>query len=931
MTISFWLGLVTALLNLHPLGEAWKGLGGTLRLVQTRFGIFAPEAAALLMCAGAAFAFDEKAIETAAWATAYSTMVLVWQSAAAGLVIIVIGAVLLAAALWEVGFLIHAAVALAFLPLALVTTVTSGLTLTRAEQVFGFVGSRWELIRQFVPEAYPHQGADKYAAASYGPMAQAGVSGILLAVLLWASALMHLHCASIQMSIGPELWALQAAAEGAAASKRRPLPPHEEGVEVTWGSLLEALLAVGARLTGRKVESHRYSYTFSRPPPTGAAAPGVWNEGAPGSSSSSGISAGAYSEGAVLHDISLGGFGDRSGGREVISTASSQGIESPTAGGGGYAGSVGAPPTPIASRLSALGSTLTPPPGAFRAAAFARLSGASARTKRSKHASSASMRLSSSASATGGFDSPSKATTYGLLSPGGGTFSSTQQQGQGPAFFAGGTAAYFGYLGPQIPEAELEDKVAPIGCADFTRAVSVEGVAAWVAHRTCIVGFAIAAIVALAGLGGGMTVLELKGRCGVLARDSVSVTYAKSFSLADANRNTIYITNNYPFGSIEVAAPHLDSRDNNFTVEVTSYAPSADGLLSFGAFDLSTNISSFSTEGDDDTLHGFEFVHITFSPPPGAETSCQGLRIVLSSVFYANYVIVSKSAFVNVTGDLSEISDGVYTSKTFTSMTVASESAPVLLTNLHVEPADLIEPEAGVPVGLSVTSRSGDVTLTNIFATRPTVRTSGTIRSSNVISTAPLLGCRTEDEDGKIVPAICGDLSYVASGYGRISVSQGLGGDNVELRTEHGEIVATNTAVVAGHDVTVASGTGPIFLTTFIQATGNQTFVSTSGKVSATGAFFNRLSVVTSGDGAVSFIEIFLGLAPPGILVVPNVTASVPLGDPLLYVRTERGDISCLGAGGSAGGSYGGYLSVDMASSLGNINLEVGGGGFVGE
>ena len=910
MKVSFWLGLVVALTNLHPLAEAWNGLGGTVRLAQTRFGILLPELAPLLMCACLAFVFDEQAILIAPWATAYSTMVIVWQTAAGGLVIMAMLAVILAAALWEVGFLVHAAIACAFLPLAAITTVTAGTTLARAEQVYGFVGANWPTLKQFVPVAFPHLPSDKYAAAAYTPMVSAGASGLMLSILLWLGALMHLRCAAIHLCIGPELWALQEQAHAAharrlAEARRRSgaaqpgsadASAASEGVEVTWEVVWDALVV---RLAGR--HAHRFTIghhhrAVATSSDVGASAYGGFSSGPAGSAAAYSSAPASSSFQDVPFDGAARDGSSSRGGFGSSSTASSEAMHSPTAAGGG-----------AADPLDTFDG--------FRAAAYARRAGAVRKHKPVFTGGAVAGGGAGPAKQLGGFGSPLIEGAPILTAP---------DSRRGGAF----SATYFSYLGPQLPEAELEARVEPVSCGHFTRAMRIEGVAAWVVHRTCILAFLVLSVASLAGLGGGLAVLELRGRCSVLARSAESVTYTTSFPLWEGNRNTIYITNEYPQGSIEIVAPHMDSRVNNFTLEVTSYAPSGGQLLSFDAFNTSANISNYAPqESDDDVNAGFKDVHIVFRPPPGAE--CVGLRIRISSVFFANYVIVSSNVFVNITGDLAEISDGVYTSKTFSSVDVTTGDGPVLLTNLHVEPSTIIDPAVGPPEGLIVRSRTGDVTLSGIFATRPTVTTGGIIRSSNVISTAPLLGCRTTT-DGKIVPAVCGDLSYVATGSGRISVSQGLGGDNILLSTEGGEIVGTNTAVVAGHVVTLRSQSGPIFLATFIQATGNETFISTSGSISATGVFFNRLTVDARGDSKVTLIETFMGLGPPGILVVPNVTASIPFGDPLLSVRTDRGDIYAVGVGAGPAGSFAGFLSVDMASNLGNIKMEVSGGGFVG-
>lgn len=913
-TALFWLGLVTALVNLHPLGETWKGLGGTLRIVQSRFGVLLPEVLPLLMCAATAFAFDEQAIEIAPWATPYSTAALVWQSAAAGLVIVVLAATLLAAAVWDVGFLLHAGVGVVFVPLALVTTVTSSLALSRSNTVYAFVEAHWDDIKQFVPPSYPHVAWDKYAADAYTPMAQAGVSGMLLAVLLWMGAMMHFRCAAIQMSVGPELYALQVAAED--EKRARDVARHraalragddDEGVEVTCGSLVMGCAQLcrgrcpnpgGPR---RSTSSRGASYAFARP------------DGGYGSAAAS-----ATANGGIPAFDGIVGGRDSAGG-VAVSTASSVGLDSPSAAAQRDYGA-------ISSHGAAAGGAVLGGEDVlsrFRAAAYARHS-----YQANMYGSSAG-RVSASAAAA--------AIGTPLANSGAAAIKSyteaSARKGHHRNEAHAATAAYFSYMGPQPEEAALEASIPPVPLRDFFAAMRIEGVAAWAAHRSCMLVFLLLSVASLAGMSAGLAVLEAQGRCGVLARAPVEVTYTRSFSLYEANSNVIYITNEYPYGSVEVVAPQFIAGDNNFTIEVTSYAPSADLLLTYDQFMAGANLSDYSTVGDDDSVFGYVHANLAFRPPGDAASACRGLRVRVYSVFYATYVINSGGVLVNVTGDLSEVSGDNFASKTLTSVNVTTDTGPVVLYNLHVEPANRVVPTKFIPNGLYVVSNAGDVTLTNVLALNPTVHTGGTIRSSDVVSTAPLLECRTTAADGTLTPAICGNVYYTATGQGRVSVSQGLGGDSVFVSTESGEIVFANAAVVAGHDVHISSsGGGDIYLSTFIQAAGNETFVSTNGgKLTASAVFVNRAYFTVTGDASLSIVEAFVGLAPPGILVLPNVTANnATYGDPLLFVRAERGDISILGAGGNAPAPYANSLTLDIATTLGNIKMEVAGGGVNG-
>ena len=78
-----------------------------------------------------------------------------------------------------------------------------------------------------------------------------------------------------------------------------------------------------------------------------------------------------------------------------------------------------------------------------------------------------------------------------------------------------------------------------------------------------------------------------------------------------------------------------------------------------------------------------------------------------------------------------------------------------------------------------------------------------------------------------------------------------------------------------------------------------------------------------------SVLEAFLGAPSPGALFKPAVVGNY--SDPLLWAHTDRGDISILGFSSSPlSPSAAGRLSVDVASQLGSLKVEINGGGFTG-
>jgi hypothetical protein len=112
-------------------------------------------------------------------------------------------------AAWGSTFVVHAFVGILFLPLAFIVTVTSSVTLSRSEDMSAFVASNWEgLLVYAVPPAFAAFLPGKYSSAAGFPATAAGATGLMLALFLWFGAAMHLRCAAVLLSVGPELAAL---------------------------------------------------------------------------------------------------------------------------------------------------------------------------------------------------------------------------------------------------------------------------------------------------------------------------------------------------------------------------------------------------------------------------------------------------------------------------------------------------------------------------------------------------------------------------------------------------------------------------------------------------------------------------------------------------------------------------------------------------
>jgi hypothetical protein len=209
MNTCMGFGIFAAVWAVTPLAELWSCLGGTLHQVQTRFGIILPEFLVLILLAAATAAHSIVAAQIAPWATEYGTLALLWQSSCALLAILAMLEVIIAVAVWGPTFLVHAWTAIVFVPLAIILTATSSVTLARASGMLSFVGSHWvDHLVYAVPPHFSSLAPARYASASYFPATAAGAAGLMLAIFLWLGVIMHARCAVIMLSVGAELKAL---------------------------------------------------------------------------------------------------------------------------------------------------------------------------------------------------------------------------------------------------------------------------------------------------------------------------------------------------------------------------------------------------------------------------------------------------------------------------------------------------------------------------------------------------------------------------------------------------------------------------------------------------------------------------------------------------------------------------------------------------
>ena len=443
-------------------------------------------------------------------------------------------------------------------------------------------------------------------------------------------------------------------------------------------------------------------------------------------------------------------------------------------------------------------------------------------------------------------------------------------------------------------------------------------------HFLCVGFVGLGALLSFFGIVAALVILDSGSTCGVLANPSApSVVYSISFPVATGAAGTVVtIDNTWPFGGVEVVAPHYTSGDNNFTVEVTSWAATAGAL-----YDPSLiNGSLVRLSNYNDSAGGWGNVSVGTPPPSTANANCQGLRLRVYSSAALAYTITAGSVPVNISGNLGDFMPGGPYEVTFTVLAVTTSTGPVLLNEVHAEnPANAPLSPPTVPSTLSVVSGSGDVSLFSVLAASPTVTTGGTIRVSELLSSSPLLGCVVGG-----VPVVCGGVALTVTGSGRISVSQSFGAYTAALSTLTGDIVVANVVATVGLGWSLTSQSGSVLMSNVLQNGGNDTVASTgTGSIVLSSVTAHRLfASVGSGTGTVSADDLVLGLDNPGNATLPPPPSYAP---PYLGCTTDRGSISALSVGASTTNSaFANQLSARLVSYQGAVKVEIAGGGYLG-
>lgn len=452
----------------------------------------------------------------------------------------------------------------------------------------------------------------------------------------------------------------------------------------------------------------------------------------------------------------------------------------------------------------------------------------------------------------------------------------------------------------------------------------------WKASFVCIVSVFIASVFCIGGVIGGMVDLQVQGQCGVLAQKIVQTTYSITPIEGVDQYANVVIDNQWPRGSVEIIASHfiLSTGSHSFTVEISSWAPTEDLVMSQSDMAAAVVFSNPKIPNDDDASGGFQNVMISLRPPSSAQRDCTMMRVKISTYWPTAFYVTTGNAFINFTGNVDEVLNDPPTSYTYpattSSLYFSTGSGAAIINSANVQPPPLkpFIPNSAKSL-LEVHSATGDVFLNGVFAPGITATSGGSVRCSLAVSTA-IQKCLVAGS-----PTVCGRITLGATGTGTIGVSRIFSGYDVNITSEHGMIALDSATVAIGKTLRVYSDTGRIYMSNFLQGTGNETYVSSEGDISASVVFANRFMVQGRGPAKVSLTEIFLGSSNAGTLFSPAIKSNY--SDPILWAHTERGDISVLGMSGSPlVPAVTGHIFMDIASQLGKIRVQVNGGGFNG-
>jgi len=878
VTSLFALSITTALIHLHSLGEAWRALGGMMRLVQLKYATLLPEFVPLfLLCAGSA-AYAVYAASIATFAMDSTTTVILWHAAMSLLGVLAVCGVFIARARWGITFISHAIAVVSFAPISFILFITSLVLNSRAKHVDSWVEPRWEDIKYLVPSQYAALSWEKYALASQTPMLEASMTGLFASVLLFISVIFQARCAAVLLSVGSELYvsrsrldAVQAEITTKLASAKAPIPLSADDINHTsvtngrpndlpimeWGENQSRTAVLinndndPLRRNNDRNSSYNSRFTFSKSSDPGTplrAATGGY--GTLDDAPSSPNNRNAYPP---------------TGNMTSMSVDNDYPVKAPSA-----------PPyqrVPYSdtNNFSSIGSENIPI--------------VSGTTKDFSISTAIGSRVSA-------------IHQYRFLL----TMYEKQLE-------------------------ELNKRVTWPSTGTFFRGLSFGLGQAWNTHKLCFILTGIIVFIFVCAIGGALAPIGIAGQCGVLIREPAKRTFSTTFQIEQGITRTlfgdIYIENTYPYGGIDVAFEHVpmfpEIRTDNATIELIALAAEEGDLPTAAELQAMVNLTDFVGFLSDDDVGGYLSVSIRLNPPSNAQAKCLGMRIRLIGSSGLVYLRVnSNNGMVNITGNINDLAINLVNYYAFQGLNVRTDTGPIIVNNGYIDRLGL-DPVAGFDASTKLVSNSGDIWLNVVSTSGLQAYTSGNIHTST-------LGSFSAFNCGG---AVCGDIFLTTTGYGKVVMNQAFAGYNAYIQTEHGDVLGVNTGQIMGKITSIKSIDGAVILSNFLQTSGNETFVTTAGKIAISVVFANRMHVTALGDTDVSVVELFLGCTNPGAAINPPIDTATNYSDPGAWITTESGDITILGIGGNPlATSFANIASLFLTSDSGKIKVEVNGGGI---
>lgn len=890
VTTLFALSITTSLIHLHSIGEAWRALGGIMRLVQLKYATLLPELIPLFALCTASAAYAVYAASIAHFAMDSSTNVILWHAAVSFLGIIGVVGVFVARARWGITFISHAIAVLIYAPLSFILFITSLVIDSRAKHVDSWVEPRWNDIKYLVPSQFAALSWEKYALASQTPLLEASMTGLFASVLFFLSMIFQARCAAVLLSVGSELYvsrarldAVQAEIATKLASAKAPIPLSADDISHT-------------------------SVTNGRPNDTAIM---EWGENL-GNNNNSAVLLNNDND-PLRRNTSSTTERSAYNGRFLFSKSSDPGtpLRAATGGYGTLDDTTAGPPSPNTRNMF-------PPTGSTGTMTVdTDYTGKPANTVPVSY-----QRVPYSDSSV-----PSSYSTSNDI-PSTAAYSKGENTTLGTEIGSRVSAIHQYRFLLTMYEKQLEElnkRVTWPSYGTFFRGVSFGLGQAWITHKLCFILTGIIVFILLCSIGGGLAPVALAGKCGVLIREPAIRTYSTMFQVEKGLPRSLYgdifIENTYPFGGIDVQFEHVpvfpEARPSNVTLEIIAMAANEADLPSAATLAASLNLTDFAGFFSDDDVGGYISASVRFVRPPDAQDKCLGIRIrLIGNAGLVFLRVLSDAGMVNITGNAADLVTNPAAPFSFQALQVDTNTGPVLINNGYIDRIGL-DPLVGFDSSTNIYSNTGDIWFNLVSSSGITAKTGGNIHTSTVGSFSA----------SNCAAAICGDIYLTTTGYGKIVMNQAFAAYNAYIKTDHGDIVGTNTGQIIGKTTKIESVDGTILLSNFLQESGNETIVSTAGKISLSVIFANRFYVNALGDNDVSLVELFMGSSNPGASINPPIATNY--SEPGAWITTKSGDITILGIGGNPlATSFASISSMFLVSDSGKIKVEVNGGGI---